>query len=377
MELQDSRLTSPDVETSRNTTEVGKSTQVQNPTRVETNSPKRPTEQDSSVEMEARSADGLTRGYTRIPNSILMRLIGGDFTRNEVRVALLIARFTISFRREFAPLSKKVLERQSGLRGPAVLEAVAGLVSKGLVRKKKGDQYRPNMLGLILPADWNLGGYQSEKSDEPVATATLVETTVSPVVENATEGKVSKLTSFKDIKIYKTKLSSLPSTLESYFEELKPIRKRESEWKAFESLKQDFDILEIGECVELLRRRGVRDKSGIFQHCHSPMAYLTKAINQVLIEVRQKQRVLSKPVAEANPVEERNKEWEAQQAKEFGLMEQAFLLAYPTPQEQQQIIDEICPKTFLNSPPIRRLYAIRTWSKRAESQPNLIAGSAN
>src|SRR5436309_497713 len=108
MEPQNSRQTCPNLETSKITTQVRNSTGVENP--VEATSAKRPTEQDSSVEMEARSAEGLTRGYTRIPNCILMRLIGSDFTRNEIRIALLIARFTISFRREFAPLSKKVLE---------------------------------------------------------------------------------------------------------------------------------------------------------------------------------------------------------------------------------------------------------------------------
>ncbi|MEK7691267.1 MAG: replication protein, partial [Bdellovibrionota bacterium] len=86
-------------------------------------------EQDSSVVFEARTVDGLERGYTRLPNSILMRLTQGEFTRNEMKLVLLIARFTISYQRRQAPLSKTVLERRTGMRGASVLEALSGLIA--------------------------------------------------------------------------------------------------------------------------------------------------------------------------------------------------------------------------------------------------------
>ncbi len=75
-----------------------------------------------------------------------MRLVAGELTRNEIKLTLLIARFTISYQRKKAPLSKNVLERMTGLRGAAILEAVSGLISKGIVEKEQGDQNRPRLV---------------------------------------------------------------------------------------------------------------------------------------------------------------------------------------------------------------------------------------
>ena len=111
--------------------------------------------QDSSVTLEAQTASKLHHGYTRVPNSFLMRMAAGDLVRSEMQILLLIARFTISFQRRHAPLSKAVLERQSGLRGPAVLQAVSDLLAKGLIEKIPGDQHRPNQLGLAFTDEWD------------------------------------------------------------------------------------------------------------------------------------------------------------------------------------------------------------------------------
>jgi hypothetical protein len=56
----------------------------------------------------------LALGYTRLPNSILMAIVGGEFTKGEVKLLLLIARMTISFNRPLVPLSKTAIERIVG-----------------------------------------------------------------------------------------------------------------------------------------------------------------------------------------------------------------------------------------------------------------------
>lgn len=116
-----------------NETPVSKTTEVVRPAETQpdqVSALRRATEQDSSVVLEARACEGLEKGYTRLPNQLLMKMANGDLTRGEIKILLLIARFTISFQRKLAPLSKTVLERQSGLRGAGVLEALAGLVAK-------------------------------------------------------------------------------------------------------------------------------------------------------------------------------------------------------------------------------------------------------
>lgn len=322
---------------------------------------RRVTEQDSSVALESRAVEGLEKGYTRIPNPVLMRLVTGDFTRNEIKVALIIARFTISFRREFAPLSKKVLERQTGLRGAAILDAVSGLVKKGLIQKQQGNQYRPNMLGLILPEAWEGPGHPTKKETGPAISSAhpkntspsenskienhpVAEKPPHPQVVNLAQGEGTNSTSFKDINKYKNNnsLSEIPKTLQDYFQNLKPLKKRESEWKALEELKRDYQVHDIVDCLALLKRRGVRAGHwGEFQACHSPMAYLAKAMNEVLLEVVRSRNM--KSLEETRPdreVQQKNKELELKklEAQQWLGKVQAFERAYPSREAQQEKI---------------------------------------
>lgn len=370
-----------------NPTQVGNPTQVQTQTLVETERPstsrRRVTEQDSSVVLESTFCEGLERGYTRIPNGVLMKLVGGNFTRNEIKIALIIARFTISFRREYAPLSKKVLERQSGLRGAAVLEAISGLVAKGLAQKQQGDQYRPNMLGLVLPQGWE--SCASTGREEPskleiteVTNSTQVEVESYPPVEIATQGEVGKATPFKDIKIYKNNnsLAELPDSLQIYFSNLKPAKKRESEFRAFENLSRDYETQDIAACFELLKTQGVQHgKRSVSQPCHSPMAYLAKAINEVLEQAKRSQKTKLQNAKDALLIEEQKtqqSELRSEEEREFAEMEGAFNSAFPSEEAQKEFIEKSCKDMpFPSSPRIRKVFAINAWwsTSRIEAVP--------
>ncbi|MBC7692812.1 MAG: replication protein [Methylotenera sp.] len=140
--------------------------------------------QDSSVTLETQSAPKLHQGYTRLPNSILMSIASGRLIRSEMQVLLVIARFTISFQKRHAPLSKAVLERQTGLRGPAVLQAITTLEAKGLIEKIPGDQHRPNQLGLVFDDEWDFFG--KPRTEKPKPTWVAPGTQVPPPTQVGT-----------------------------------------------------------------------------------------------------------------------------------------------------------------------------------------------
>ena len=323
-----------------NETPVSKTTEVGNAI-------KRATEQDSSVVFEARASEGLEKGYTRLPNTVLMKMASGDLTRGEMKILLLIARFTISFQRKLAPLSKAVLERQSGLRGPGVLEALSGLVSKQLIVKEQGDQHKPNMLGLVLPADWD---QLTQKSETQVTKTTSVENQTQVVkstpaeVEKTTPAQVQNPTPFKDIIKYSNKLSlsELPENLKNYFSELKPAKKRESEMKAFEELCLDYKTQDIGDAFVLLVKRGI----GIAgEPCHSPMAFLSKAINGFMDEVNESRRKAAERAGREEKLLDEKRRLEAakaQEAQEWEMKEKAFLQAFPEEKTRTEILNELC-----------------------------------
>ena len=384
-------------------TQARKATLVEKPTQVGSELSeehklhvRRVTEQDSSVALESRAVEGLEKGYTRIPNPVLMRLVTGDFTRNEIKVALIIARFTISFRREFAPLSKKVLERQTGLRGAAILDAVSGLVKKGLIQKQQGNQYRPNMLGLILPEAWEGPDRPTKKESEKdkgntdskdtrrletakIAAHPVAENPPHPQVTTSTQGEVPNSTPFKDINKYKNNnsFSELPKILQDYFQNLKPLKKRESEWKALQELRQDYQAQDIVDCFALLKGRGVRTgPSGEFQICHSPMAYLSKAMNGVLQEVVRVRKMNSlNETRISRDAQQKNEELETKkrEAQQWLDKAQAFERAYPSPEEQQAKINEICRNRFNPTQIVGRIFAISEWWKSIECQQTKVA----
>jgi phage replication O-like protein O len=384
------------------TTTVEKETQVQNTTRAEnrtqalrptpvskttevqaTNSAalKKATEQDSSVVFEARASVGLEKGYTRLPNSILMKMANGDLTRGEIKILLLIARFTISFQKKTAPLSKTVLERQSGLRGAGVLEALSGLVEKNLIVKEQGDQHRPNSFGLVLPPEWDqlmgIADVQVVKTttvENPpqVQNPTWVEN-IAPVpkstageVRKTTPAPVENPTPFKDIKIYKNNnsLSELPEDLKIYFENLKPQRKRESELHAFWELREDYDCDEISNCLKHLTERGVGENS---EPCHSPMAFLSKAINSVLAELNRFQEIANEQLQIKKSKNQKiQDELDAQKNDEeiWAQKEADFIKAFPTEAAQTTEIKKQCIGTvFRPETNAGRAFAVGKWVK--------------
>jgi hypothetical protein len=365
-----------------NSTLVSKETLVGNPTQVNQEksklpidaqlSPRRACEQDSSVLFESRAIDSLEKGFTRLPNCILMRLANGDFTRNEIKVALLISRFTISYQRKLAPLSKAVLERRTGLRGPAILEALSGLTSKGLVEKIQGDQNKPNMLGLIIPASWEDPSVPEKRTQvqiaTPVGTATSVAKVTPAGVEKPTLAPVGNPTLFKDIKIdlKKNSLSELPESIRKYFAELKPQKKRESEWKEFETLLKDYSIQQISDSLELLEIKGTGGEGESFRPCHSPMAYLSKAISQILNQAaqlrEQKRGSEDRQRREAEALMLRQER--DFQEEQLGAQRNAeFLDAFPEPDEQKKAILEFLLDLPGINPdgPVARQLAIGNW----------------
>jgi hypothetical protein len=376
----------------QNLTSVEMETQVGKPTQLEAiaetdavNSSatmqRRATEQDSSVMLEAQAEGKLARGYTRVPNAILMRLISGDFTKNEIKLALLIARFTISFQRKKAPLSKAVLERQTGLRGAAILEALSGLVSKGMIEKEKGDQHRPNMLGLILPEGWDTpskpqGPTQAEITTK-VRNPTEVRKTTTAEAGKATEAEVGKPAYLKDIKTIENKnsLSTLPEVLQKYFSELKPAKKRESEWKAFESLLSDYSAEDISDCFTEIQTRGVpvvRDGVESTEHCHSPMAFLSRAIGEILGQIQTKRvKALERAEREQRAaMEQQSKlENESREAAEWAIKDLAFRRAFPTAEDQSNMIAKLCVGThFRPHTEAGRAIAITRWWEELKNE---------
>lgn len=170
-------------------------------------------------------------------------------------------------------------------------------------------------------------------------------------------------------------LSSCPEPIRRYFAELRPERKRETEWSEFETLRKDFSDTDISTCFDYLAQKGT-PPSG--EPCHSPMAYLSKAINQVLTEA-QALRMQEIQKAEHCAAQETRvrKELEKREHedREWEHMSAAFDAAFSNESHKQQVISEFLLKSGLGFRPgseAARSLAISAWwaEHHAINEPN-------
>lgn len=297
---------------------------------------RRATEQDRAVTEVASLKSRLSTGYTRVPNSILMEMVSGDLSRNEMKILLLVARMTVSFNRRYVPLSKSVIERMTGIQGRAVLEAVQSLQNAGFLEKLPGNHKSPNRLGLSQEAfqvfDSKEGAKQSEDtfgSPDERSTERLDKRSTYKKENSETIGLRKKIS-----------LSGMSEGLRQYFSELKPRRKREAEFGAFEELSTDYSAEQVEACLNYLTKNGLPNNGA---PCHSPMSYLAKAMSQVLPEVQAiAERKLRHESHVAAVAAQKNKlvaeQIEAQEAS--AQRESAFLAAFPNPEDQDAIIEK-------------------------------------
>ncbi len=344
---------SPDVATPQD----GNSTQVV----FRSSQPRKATEQDRAVTEATSLKSRLSTGYTRIPNALLMTMVAGNLSRNEIKLLLLIARMTISFNRPMASLSKGVLGRMTGIQGRAVLEALQSIETKGHIKKVTGDHNSPNRLGLV-----EYDSIEQVSKQQPARKGTQGEIRTPDVLSTQRWGenspyKKDNLETKKENLSFSSQFQS--EYLKNYFSEMKPKRKRETEFQAFKDLRSDFQEAEISMALEYLLKHGM---PGSGEPCHSPMAYLAKAIGQILDAAKGSQEKQQKRLErEAAALQEKaTREAEEEREKQdTEIREQAFTRTYPSEEEQAEAISQFgrrFPMLSQNGPLLRNL-AISAW----------------
>ena len=91
-----------------------------------------------------------------------------------------------------------------------------------------------------------------------------------------------------------------------------------------------------------IKRRGPNGEES--QPCHSPMAYLSKAMGEILAEVEaknQKARERTERLRREGEIERQKRETEAREAAEWAASEQAFTKAFPNEERQREALAEL------------------------------------
>lgn len=198
--------------------------------------PKAATIQDSSQLLLGATNDKIRNGFTRIPNDLLLDIVEGKFSKSEVQVLLTIARYTISFNKKVAPISRRFLEAKTNLQGRSIIEALKKLEQKGCLIKIKGGVMSPNQLGLNVDLD-----------------------AFKPANKKVETGRGD-------------------SNVETYLQSVTPERRNAAEKGDYESLLRSYSASQVEQAFLFISSNG--DEKG--QDVKLKMAYLSKAMPDIV-----------------------------------------------------------------------------------------------
>lgn len=88
-------------------------------------------------------------GYTSIANELLEQIYGRRFSTSQLKILLLVFRFTYGFNRKFASLSNSFIANGTGIHEITVSKEVGALIDDGvLIEKQKPTFSNPRMIGV-------------------------------------------------------------------------------------------------------------------------------------------------------------------------------------------------------------------------------------
>jgi hypothetical protein len=177
------------------------------------------------------------------------------------------------------------------------------------------------------------------------------------------EGRINSLKDKK--KNYSLTLEA--EALWPYLAQLKPQKKRESETAHFVSLRQEYSESDLVRALGYLERFGLPETG---KPCHSPMAYLAQAMEQVLSAeriVREQESIREQREREERATAERHRaQLEVEERAVLG-REKAFSQAFPTPELELAYLNQIAdryPMFNLRGAALKNLAVTAWWSEQ-------------
>jgi|GEM_PF-2275438 len=313
-----------------------------------------------TVEVPQEEALAPVENYTRISNHIL-RTPGYFSDPVDFMVYFHLYSYSYGFGRKTASMSQAQLERFTSSSKNTIKRSLDRLVSDGWI--KLVDDYEHGRVSrtwkVFLPedrkpsgrvnkgnkADSVQNGQCSEFTGRVSNFDTLTVSKMDTYKERRIKENTKTLSLTKKFEISKSVLSEreLPENLKIYLDELRPERKRLSEWQSFQSLFLDYSVEQVSDALAWVRANGV---PGSGESCHSPLAFLASgAIQRVMGLVREVQEKQAQIAAknQAQVVAERvQQEKEMHEAREAAIMEAAFCGEFPTQEKQLEAIRDFC-----------------------------------
>jgi hypothetical protein len=334
------------------------------------------------------------KGFTRVPN-LLLRMDQPFSEPVDFMIYLHLFTYSHGFGRETASMSQAQLERFTGAVRNTVRKSIERLTQQGWIEcieeyeaSRMSRKWKVRAIGESHPKDPApiTGSNSDPVKNSPGHTLTQTGSKNDPVTgskfnpykessnKEPTKNSLSR-TGAREAGESRDELSGSDGieseVLREYFghASMTP-RKRQSEMLIYQELRGTFRDEQIAECLTFLRTHGL-PSSG--EPCHSPMAFLSKAMGQVLGLVQAE--ACKRDEAQARVERERvAQECKAREAAEeelrVELLEAEFLRRYPSEESQEEVLGPYRQQfgMFVRQPGVLRRLAIGAWSSQLKLQ---------
>ncbi len=330
-------------------------TNVHEPSRTvskdETSGEKRTVSNMNTVQIESeRQIDAKapalqpTGYYTRVANELL-RQPGRFEDPIDFMIYMHLYTYAQGFGRKTVSMSQGQLERFTSSSKNTVKRSLERLVVGRWI--KLVDEYehgRVSRSWLILACDTNDpknspkrgSGGDSVKREQCEGSTDSVSRTDTPTLSKSDTYKETNKESFKET----LSPANQSSAIGEYLATLKPPGKRESESRHFRELLKAYAEQQVNQALTYLQKQGLPGSGAV---CHSPMAYLAQAIEQVLAaskeDAQRESKRKSYEAAERNAIAQ-----EAAEEARFRAQERAFEAAMPDTHRQSQFVAQVASK---------------------------------
>jgi len=328
--------------------------------------PADPVAQPERAAAQASAKSTKASGFTQVPNEVL-RGKGRFVDPLDFMIYLSLLSYSRGFQRDTASMSQGELESFTGAARNTVRKSLERLVQQGWIKMvedyefaRMSRRWRVYSIGELPPegSTETTGSNSDTVKNEHCQELTLRGSSLNPVTGSKFDPYIENSSKEKS----KKALSPLSEKLQNYFDELKPVKKRESELRAFQALGTNYSEGQIELCLMHLQKNGT---PGNREPCHSPMAFLGRAMGQVLDEAtREASRQAARSVRQVQQerAEIERLETEAREAQEWARKERTFLEEFPAEWQQHEVLEEFCSgMPFRPESVSGRMIAISRW----------------
>ncbi len=275
----------------------------------------------------------------------------------ELLVFHCLLRFTLGFRRARCETSLSFISKWTGVEVSNIRKALAALADSGLilfVRHGTADQQSAQ---FELPIVREFLAYEQTRVELTSAqinrsqnnlrsNSAEVKNTANPGENNLSTGVI--LTPKKEILENKesnkthTPGGDAHEAVKRYFAGQLPPKRREKDFQTYLALAGSFSEVAVGKALDFVHRNGM---IGSGAPVYSPWDYLSHAMPEVLKTVQQLQTSQVAQIQFAQQESEKKRLEQlstAREEQEVAQRERAFVERFPTAEEQNSVIDEMC-----------------------------------